>query len=269
MPSPAQRINAERLALAGWCRAILLQFAHPLIAAGVAEHSTFRGSPLAPVRRLRGTVRAMLALSFGNSNDQVRAIEGILAIHRRVRGVLKTPVGSYQAGTPYSAEDPALVLWVHATVVESVLLAYERLVADLRTAEKDAYCAESVWAAVALGAEDAEVPRTWTALTDYLDREYASGRIVVGPEARTLAEAVLGPPFGRIVWPALWANRMLTVGWLPGGIRQQYGFSWTGTDARRLARLTRSIRRARRLVPRSMAVWPEARAWVSDPAVSG
>jgi len=43
----SRRINAERLALLGWSRAILLQFAHPLVAAGVADHSTFRGSPFA------------------------------------------------------------------------------------------------------------------------------------------------------------------------------------------------------------------------------
>jgi uncharacterized protein (DUF2236 family) len=61
----AQRLNAERLVLLGWTRAILLQLAHPLIAAGVYDHSSFRATPWAAVSRLHATVRAMLALSFG------------------------------------------------------------------------------------------------------------------------------------------------------------------------------------------------------------
>ena len=61
------RINAERFVLLGWGRAILLQFAHPLVAAGVAEHSSFRESGAAAVRRLHLTVKAMLALAFGDA----------------------------------------------------------------------------------------------------------------------------------------------------------------------------------------------------------
>jgi uncharacterized protein (DUF2236 family) len=253
------RINAERLALSGWCRAILLQVAHPLVAAGVAEHSSFRGSALAPVHRLRSTVRAMLAISFGTRAAQDRAVEGIRAIHRRVHGQLKQAVGPFPAGTPYSAEDPALLLWVHATLVESVVLTYERLVAGLSAVEKDAYCAETAWTAVALGAPDADVPRTWSALTGYMQAEYASGRITVGDEARVLADAVLGPPMGRLVWPALWINRTFTIGLLPPDIRRQYGYTWTAGRARRFEYAIGALRLSRAMLPRAVALWPEAR----------
>src|SRR4051812_17166756 len=50
-PTVSHRVNAERIVLLGWSRAILLQLAHPLVAAGVAEHSTFRGGPFAAARR--------------------------------------------------------------------------------------------------------------------------------------------------------------------------------------------------------------------------
>jgi uncharacterized protein (DUF2236 family) len=253
------RINAERLALSGWCRAILLQVAHPLVAAGVAEHSSFRGGALAPVLRLRSTVRAMLAISFGAPDAQHRALEGIRTIHRRVHGRLGHGVGVYQAGTPYSAEDPALLLWVHATLLESVVLVHERLVSDLTAAEKDAYCAESAWTAVALGAFDPDVPRTWRALNRYMEVEYASGRIAVGEEARALADAVLGPPLGRLVWPALWLNRTLTIGWLPPVLRRQYGYRWTPGRARRFEYTLRALRLSRSITPRTVALWPEAR----------
>ena len=75
----ARRINGERVVVLGWTRAILLQIAHPLIAAGVHEHSRFRESPWAAAERLHSTIRAMLALTFGPEDATSRALEGILA----------------------------------------------------------------------------------------------------------------------------------------------------------------------------------------------
>jgi len=69
-----RRINAERILLLGWTRAVLLQLAHPLIAAGVADHSTFRGSTVAAFSRLHHTVVSMLALTFGDAGDRERAL---------------------------------------------------------------------------------------------------------------------------------------------------------------------------------------------------
>ena len=60
------RVNAERIVLLGWARAILLQLAHPLVAAGVFDHSGFRGTPYAAASRLYHTVHAMLSLTFGD-----------------------------------------------------------------------------------------------------------------------------------------------------------------------------------------------------------
>jgi uncharacterized protein (DUF2236 family) len=80
------RINAERLVLLGWSRAILLQMAHPLVAAGVADHSHFRAGPITAARRLRDTIKAMLALSFGDAFEAGHAIAAIRAIpHARAR----------------------------------------------------------------------------------------------------------------------------------------------------------------------------------------
>src|SRR5688572_32830582 len=110
----SRQINAERLMLLGWSRAILLQLAHPLVAAGVADHSSFRDGGLAAAKRLHLTVKAMLALSFGDEHSRAAALDGIRTIHRRVHGHIAAQAGRFPAGTPYSAEDPDLVLWVHA-----------------------------------------------------------------------------------------------------------------------------------------------------------
>ena len=257
--SVAWRVNAERLTLLGWSRAILLQLAHPLVAAGVAQHGTFRSTPLAPIVRLHHTVRAMLSLAFGDDAARERTLDIIRAIHRRVHGVLPHEVGSFAAGTPYSAEDPALLLWVHATLVDSMLLAYDRVVSPLSTAERDAYCTEAAAVAVALGARDDEVPRTWAALGGYMDTMIRSRTIAVGAEARQLADGVLTPAIFLVVWPAARVNRLVTVGLLPPSVRTQYGFTWSRRDERRLERVLRVISAVRRAVPAQIALWPDAR----------
>jgi uncharacterized protein (DUF2236 family) len=256
----SHRINAERLMLAAWPRAILLQLAHPLVAAGVAGHSTFRRSPTEAARRLHSTVRAMLALSFGDRDAQERALAGIRAIHRRVNGVLPEAVGPFPAGARYSAEDPTLLLWVHATLLESIVLAYDRLVAPLTSLDRDTYVGEAAWVAIALGAREDEVPRTWAALGDWLRGVERSGSIVVGATARGLAPAVTTLPLGLVTAPVSAALRTLTIDWLPESIRTQYGFAWTDRRHQRAAAIARVLRAARRPLPRALAWWPEARA---------
>src|SRR5918994_3653424 len=98
----SRRVNAERIVVLSWSRAILLQLAHPLVAAGVAEHSSFRHGRLTAARRLHQTIRAMLALTFGDDGARTHALEGIRGIHRRVHGRLHAAVGFFPAGAPYS-----------------------------------------------------------------------------------------------------------------------------------------------------------------------
>jgi uncharacterized protein (DUF2236 family) len=252
------RVNAERLVLLGWSRAILLQLAHPLVAAGVADHSSFRAGGFAAARRLHLTVKAMLALTFGGSRERAAALDGILAIHRRVHGRLAEGAGRFPAGTAYSAEDADLVLWVHATLLESIPLIYGRVVRPLTTAERDDYCAEAAQVAIDLGARANDVPRHWHGLETYLGRMHASGSVAVSAQARELASAVLAPPFAPLVAPAAWLNRLVTVGLLPGHVREQYGFQWTPANERSLVRVCATVRTIRRMTPAAIAWWPAA-----------
>jgi uncharacterized protein (DUF2236 family) len=252
------RVNAERVALAGWTRAILLQVAHPLIAAGVVRHSSFRDNPVSSARRLHHTVRAMLGLTFGDAATHARVIEDIRAIHRRVRGQLTEAVGLFPAGAVYSAEDPALVLWVHATLIESVILAYDALVAPIGLTERDAYCREAAGVAIELGARPPDVPLDWRTLERYLSAQRESGAIVVGPDARAVATVLLQGRFSTVLGPIARANRILTAGWLPPDLREQYGLSWSDEHDRKFQRTVRRLRRLRRVLPDAMALWPEA-----------
>ncbi len=129
----------------------------------------------------------MLALSFGTDAEREHALHGIRTIHTRVNGHLPEAVGVFPAGAAYSAEDPALVLWVHLTLLESIPLAYERFVGTVSAEERDSYCAESAWVATALGARPADVPVTWAHASEQLSRDVpvrSSQRRL--PGARTL-----------------------------------------------------------------------------------
>lgn len=254
-----RRINGERLTLLGWPAAILLQLAHPLVAAGVYHHSGFRDSAAAAIGRLHATTRAMLSLVFGTASERLQAVDHILAVHRRVRGRLETPVGPFPAGTTYSAEDPALVLWVHTSLVECSVGTYELFVAGLTEAERDAYCDASAAIAVALGAPGTDVPRKWAILTAANRAMLRSGVLTVSAEARELARALLYGPTMRLVPPAAWASRLVTTGLLPSELRDAYGLAWSPARERRFRRLSRLTRSVRRLAPAPVARFAAAR----------
>jgi uncharacterized protein (DUF2236 family) len=243
----------------GWGRAILLQLAHPLIAAGVYDHSSFRRGPWTAVARLHATIRSMLTLTFGTDAEQQHVLHIIRSIHRRVHGHLPETVGRFPAGERYSAENADLVLWVHLTLLESLPLTYEQLVAPLTAAERDTYCDEAAWVATALGARAEEVPHTWDAMREQLARFYASGAIAVGPQARVLAPLILAPRATLLVPPLAWANRLMTIGWLPEDIRAQYGLTWDARRQRQLDRVIPVVRQTRRALPDALALWRDAR----------
>jgi uncharacterized protein (DUF2236 family) len=258
-PVVARKLNGERLSTLSWSRAILLQMAHPLIAAGVAQHSTFRGGAAATVHRARHTIRAMLALTFGDEAAREATLSRIRGIHRTVNGTLTNPVGPFPAGTRYSAEDPELLLWVHATLLESIPDLHQRLVGALTTRELDAFCEESAPTLVALGGDPDRAPRTWDALGVYVERVHRSGVLVVGDDARAIGEAVLTPRLGPVKAPGASLQRLLTLGLLPASIRQAYGFAWSAARERRFQRALRLVRGVRRTLPDVLARWPAAR----------
>lgn len=244
------QVNREAFVLAGWGRAILLQLAHPAVAAGVHGHSGFRGSLDASFRRLRSTVGAMLAITFGDTGQVIAAAAGINAIHDRVRG---------HAPVTYSAHDPELQRWVHATLVESIPLAYERLVRPLTPAERDRYCQEAATMEPLLGMPAGSLPRTAAQLDAHLREMLDGGSLVVTDTSRALARAVLYPPHWYLAWPAFRAMQLLAIGTLPPSLRQAYGFKWRDRDQRALARWTALLRAVRRLLPARAREWPMAR----------
>jgi uncharacterized protein (DUF2236 family) len=245
--------------LLGWGRAILMQFAHPLVAQAVADHSSFRAGRIARLQRLQSTVHAMLALTFGDRAHVERAAMHINHIHDRIHGTLQTAVGPFPRGTPYSAHDPRLLCWVLATLMESVPMAYESFVAPLSSEEHARYCQEARGFGEMLGIPERMIPRDPAEVRAYVQDQLASGEIVVSDLARQLARDILYPPFQTAYWPVARLIRLTTAGTLDPRLREGYRLSWSSRDERTLARWAGVVRSTRAASPVWAARWRVSR----------
>ena len=263
--SVSWKINREVIVIASWGRAILLQLAHPAVAAGVCHHSGFRGSLLTSFRRMQSTLGAMLSITFGDTEQMIATAARINTIHDHVHGRVSS--SSHEAtGATYSAHDTDLQRWVHATLLESVSLTYELLVGPLSGRERDRYCAEAAIMEPLLGMPARSLPRDSAQLAVYMRQMLASGNLVVTDTSRSLARAVLYPPRWYMVWPAFRPVQLLTLGLLPPSIRDAYGFEWRARDARAFARWAMLLRKSLRLLPPIAREWPIARRRLSAAA---
>ena len=252
---PLWRVHRERVLLLGAGRALLLQLAHPLVAAGVAEHSRFTEDPLG---RLRRTLAPMYALVFGDAARRAAAAGRLEAVHARVRGRLRAAVGPFAAGTPYDAADPALRLWVHATLVDSALATHARFVGPLDADTRARYYAGTRALGRAVGVPDEWLPATLEDFTRWMAGELAGETLTVGPDARAAAAAVLRPraPLLRLPMPLV---ALVTAGMLPPRLRAAYGLPWSRGRAVVLATLAGAIRVLRPALPAPLRLVPEAR----------
>ena len=252
-------LQREIVLVAAWGPAILLQLAHPLLARAIADHSAFRDGRYGRVTRLYRTVDAMLRLCFGTDDDARAVAARINAIHDRVHGHLPSGAGAFPAGTSYSAHDPALLTWVHVTLVHMNLRVYELFVAPMSPQEKDRYCSEASWIEPSLGIPQGVLPRSLDELATYLETMLSSDVIAVTDTARTLARDVLYPPAPSVAWPMLALVRLATIGLLPPPVREGYGFAWSDRREAQLRRAAGVLRHVLRWTPPVIRHWPSAR----------
>ncbi len=218
-----RRVHREHvMALAG-PRALLMQAAHPVAFAGFFAHTGALDDPYA---RLDRTARIVELVVFGPRAQAERASRRVRAMHRRVRGELREPAGRFPAGTPYAADDPALLLWILATLVDSGLVVYQRYVRDLTRDERDAYWRDWRVFGRHFGLAEHQMPTTIEQFEDYVS-DVVHQDLEVTDQARELAvEIVMRPPIPLHVRPLLELANFVTVGLLPRRVRRQYGFRW-------------------------------------------
>jgi uncharacterized protein (DUF2236 family) len=245
--SLAWRINRESVLLLGGGRALLMQVAHPLVAAGVADHSDFTANPF---DRLWRTVDAALTVIFGDEEQALAAARRVTAIHRRVTGA--------RHGRPYSALDPDLLLWVHATLVDSSIESYSAFVRPLPDAVRERYYEEIKRMGAAFEVPDDLHPRTYADFRSYVRDTIAT--LDVGDESRAIARQVLSPAMPPLVVPAGMLGGLASVGLLPPRIREELRLRWSRGAEAAFHALSATLRATVPLLPVRLRSWPHARA---------
>jgi len=122
--STLRRLHRERLVLFSGVRALLMQACDPLAVVGFQRHSIIFDDPQT---RLQRTDEWMSRIYFGAAAEAEEAGRVVQAMHRRVKGKTPADYGPIPKGTPYDATDPALGLWVLATLADSAVVYYERI----------------------------------------------------------------------------------------------------------------------------------------------
>jgi uncharacterized protein (DUF2236 family) len=239
------RISRESVMLIGGRATVLLQLAHPLIAAGVAHHSDYRSDPYS---RLRRTLDTMYTIVFESEDDAREAAAKVTFIHSHVQGVADD-------GRSYSALDPHLQLWVHATLIEGSLKVYERFVAPLSPAELARYYEETKVVGELFGIPRSSIPQSYEDLKEWMRELIDIGEVQVTDLARALAEPIVRPL--RIV-PRSISSRsaLITPSLLPPPIRNGYGLRLSTPKAALVAVGTRASRLVTPRLPGGLRVHP-------------
>ena len=248
------QVDREMVLLLAGARALLMQLAHPKVAAGVAEHSHFNEDPLG---RLHRTMSAMWSVVFDDTARARAALERVKSAHRKVRGVIQ-PAEPLPARTAYDASDTELLLWVHATLIDSAIMAYELFVKPLTPDEKSLYYNDAKELADLFEIPQAVVPASLSDFDAYMKRTLVGGAIAVGPTARSLAKEILHPR-PLILKAAAPLICLITAGLLPEPLRNSYGLRWNERKESAFKRLTNVIRVLLPLLPLPLRIVPNAR----------
>jgi len=238
-------------------RALLLQIAHPAVAAGVDDHSDFREDPW---RRLAATLKSYLTIVYGSGPRARAEIKRLNALHRGI------------VGAGYAARDPELSLWVHATLVDSTLVVNERWIGPLSRERRERAYLETKPIGRAFGVHESLLPPDLEAFEAYVARMTgALGPVQPGPLARELAAVILHPRLGPLappVAPLLDRIPAVTYSWtlwpaiglLPPRLREAYELPWGVRERAVSAWLVAGWRAWRPLIPRTWRQMPKALA---------
>jgi uncharacterized protein (DUF2236 family) len=205
--SPLRRLaTPTTLALAGG-RSLLLELAHPSVAQAVADFDQFRDDP---AERARLTVKAFRGVVHGTEEEARSVGRQLAGVHARVQG------------PTYRATDPDLVLWVHGSFLQSMLMVGQRLYGPLTPAGLERCYQDSMVVGAIFGCPVPQQPATYAVFTEYVATQV--DQLQVSPMARELARAVFWPDVALGHRPVTATFRLISFGTLPQRLRRHYGF---------------------------------------------
>ena len=238
------RVNREAAIFLGAGRALLLQLVHPWVATAVSEHSQVFADPLG---RFHRTFKVMFTMVFGTLDQAVGAARRLHRRHAAITGVLPRAAGPFAAGSRYWANETSALRWVHATLVETALVAHALVLPPLSSEDRARYYAESRVFAGLFGISQASLPSNWENFAAYNNAMWESETLTVIPEARALAEQVLMGTNVCLRIPKWY--RALTAGMLPPRLQTAFGLHY-GQAERRIAESAITwLRRVHPLLP--------------------
>jgi uncharacterized protein (DUF2236 family) len=236
------QVDRESAIFLGAGRALLLQLAHPWIAAAIEQHSDTFANPVGRFHRTFGTVFTMVFGTLAQSLDAARRLH---RRHASIQGTLQTAAGPFPAGSFYCANEVCALRWVHATLVETALMAYALVLPALTREQRERYCAESRLFAALFGIPREYLARDWTEFAAYTEAMTRSSTLIVTDPARVMAHRLLA---GADTWlPVPAGYQALTAALLPPVLRDAFALRYGKAEE---ADVRRFIRRARRIYPR-------------------
>jgi uncharacterized protein (DUF2236 family) len=250
------RIDREAAVFLGAGRALLLQLAHPWVAAAIAQHSPALEDPIG---RFHRTFSVIFTMVFGSVMEAIAAAHRLHRRHAAISGVLPAAAGPFPAGSRYLANEAAALQWVHATLVESAVAAHDLVLPPLRSDDRERYWTESRLLGALFGLRPARQPSDWASFMAGNEAMWRSDVLTVTPAARTIASRLLAGT-RRLPVPAWY--RALTARLLPERLRADFGLPYGEAEARATDRALRWLRRAYPSLPaplRHVGPYREAR----------
>ncbi|HET9105512.1 MAG TPA: oxygenase MpaB family protein [Solirubrobacteraceae bacterium] len=250
--SPLRRVHAERLVgLFYGQRALCIGAVKPLNYVGTSEHSYAK---LTPFRRLVKTGNAFETIYFGSRADADRVLRRVAGMHERVRGTLSEDAGATPAGTPYSAFDPALMLWTVAVIADSAQRFYELFVRRLAADEREGLWRDYVRFGELFGLAAADMPSCWGEFREYWQAELAAEDLFLTDEARYVGySTAFEIPLPATHQPGKAVHDLIMLGSLPHRVRELYGLPYTTAQRTAFRAAVAGLHAARRVTPRALA----------------
>jgi uncharacterized protein (DUF2236 family) len=232
------RVNREAAVFLGAGRALLLQLAHPWVAAAVERHSETFANPIGRFHRTFGTVFTMV---FGTLDQSLDAARQLHRRHTAIRGTLRSTAGPFPAGCSYCANEVSALRWVHATLWDTAFLAHALVLPALTGEARERYYAESRLFAALFGIPKERLPTDWMAFSAYVDAMTRSSTLTVTEMARRMAHRLLA---GTDTWlPIPGAYRSLTAALLPPRLRDAFALPYGSAEREDAQRFIAWVRR--------------------------
>jgi len=238
------QIDRESAIFLGAGRALLLQLAHPWVAAAIDQHSNVFADPIG---RFHRTFRIVFSIVFGTLDQSLTAARRLHDRHAHIAGELPWAAGPFSVGSTYCANAIPALRWVWATLIETALVAYELVLPPLTAQQREQYYRESRLFAALFGIPRECLPPDWTTFSAYFSDMVESEILSISDRTRRTAQRLVA---GTDLWlPVPVSYQDLTLALLPPPIRKRFGLSFADGQKRDIRRALALSRRLYPLLP--------------------